>query len=816
MYLLGFHSFATRRRKHKLMYYPDHHVHHPHLKNFKPLNFETPKPLKLLNSETLKPFYMKVFRLLIIFVLPSLSSFLFANPSEGGRIQVSLYDNLTSPAHTIRLVRNYASEKTDIFSQPIFEIDTARGKARIPIEDIYSIQFTPESRQTIVSDPHETLVMDEGRISMNAPGPAWYDVTFNDSTWEHPILAHPNYKWFYIPGAAWVWSRGGAYGGGAETLLIRRKFTIPENLTPTRALLTITVDDSLRETYLNGIPLPLKNISLTHTYATLDVTLLLRDGENILALKAANKPERVLAFAGVAFRLDIDLVPQQAESRFLPAPAPAVLFLENDDRIWGNLISMSDRWVEMDTPLNRIKIDRDWVRLILLHYAPQGTPGTNLVSQADASPPPRKKRNIFQKLLGIGAKFSPTAHTISPFSLIVYPEDSEGRDGLLLKTGEFINGRVLEIDRRGVTVKPRFGHDFLIDLYQIDAIYPNPPSQKTHIRYPDEDKPWRCEITLLNGTVISGILFDLSPDALTIHPPYAHPMRFKNSTLAHCIFPYVSITRLMKNMAFKKGQYPVAIALIGEMDPGSIPYDHSTYFKIQRILTDLKMESRLLTPEELIDPTIFSVKTYPILLNIDESETYYKTVKKPNDAYGTLVDFVKQGGCLAHLAYGLPAYYGYELQEQRWRRTTTPPLLNDSLFMKILSPGDRSGGALPFELPDNSTSELYFELNTNTPYSIGLPAKVDFPLNPDTRFRPIVPDTTTTSTLFTPIYWLRSDAGQNFGAAMAVIDYSGGGFRHTRTFYVSHLIFTSEFNGHSMLDYLLPRIISMSLKRTGE
>ena len=770
---------------------------------------------------------MKGFRLLIIFLLLSSSlhrqsygasatAALFANPPEGGRVQVVLYDNLTTPAHIIRLARTQASEKTDASSQPLLEISTAKGKAAIPIEDLRAIRFTPESRRTIVSDPQETLVMDEGRILISAPGPAWYDATFNDSTWERPILAHPNYKWFYIPGAAWVWSRGGAYRGGAETLLIRRKFNLPENWTPSRALLTITVDDSLRETYLNGIPLPIKNISLTHTYATLDVTLLLREGENILALKAANKPERVLAFAGVAFRLDIDLVPQQAENRFLPVPSPAVLFLENDDRIWGNLVSMSDQWVEMETPHNRIKIDRDWVRLILLHYAPQGESGVDLARRADERPVLRKKRNIFQKILGIGAKSSPSARTISPFSFIVCPEDSEGRVGLLLKTGEFINGRILEIDRRGATVKPRYGHDFLIDPYQIEVIYPNPPSQKTHIRYPDEDKPWRCEIALLNGTKISGILFDLSTDALTIHPPYAQPLRFKNVALAHCTFPYVSITRLMNAMACRKGQYPAAIALIGEMDPGGAPYDRSTYFKIQRILTDLKMDSRLLTPEELIDPAIFSVKTYPILLNIDESETYYKTVKMPNDAYRSLVDFVKQGGCLVHLASGFPAYYGYELQEQRWRRTTTPPRLNDTLAMKILSPGDRSGGALSFELPDNSTSELYFELNTNTPYSRGLPARVDFPLNPDARFRPIVPDTTTTSTLFTPIYWLRSVAGQNFGAAMAVIDYSGSGFRPTRTFYVSHLIFTSEFNGHSMLDHLLPRIISLSSKRMGE
>jgi len=235
---------------------------------------------------------------------------------------------------------------------------------------------------------------------------------------------------------------------------------------------------------------------------------------------------------------------------------------------------------------------------------------------------------------------------------------------------------------------------------------------------------------------------------------------------------------------------------------------------IQCILSELNMEGILLGPEDFVMENVLTPKRFQILLNIDETETYFKSIHQENDGFNALVNYVKMGGALAHLATGVPAFYGYETQNSHIKRTTSPPYLNEALKMKILMPGEISKDGQTFELPDNYPAELFFELNKDTPYAQGLPTRVDFPFNRDTRFRPIVADETSSSTLFTPIYWLKSERGINYGAAMAVIDCYGDAITHTRCFYVSHLLFTAPLNRHSMLNHLVPKILSLSLNPT--
>ena len=719
---------------------------------------------------------------------------IFAGAPKAGQTVLLQTDTLSSPVHIIRLSASEARQSS-ILKPPVIEIASSGGKKSLDLTSVRSIRYTPESQMRIVSEINETRLIPERRIPINMSKPLWFDAEYDDANWERPNYAHPNYQWFYIPGAAWIWAKHNTFRNTAETLLVRRKFKIPENKKARSAVLTLTADDSIQKAYINGMALAIKPDSLMHSYISLDIANLLQEGDNVIALKAASKPDKGLSFAGLAFRLDVYLVPSNTEDK-VETMAPALLVLDNNDRLFGRLASLSDRWTEIESNGTLHKIDRDWVRLIHLNYT--------IPEKSE-----RSGKNIIKKITGLGGETVSSIPSPTPYTIPLYPEDLENRMGILLRTGEFISGRIMGMDKRGIIVKPRYGHDFQMELSQIEVIYPNAPSSRTFEKYPDADKLRRCEVHLLDGSRIAGILFDLSPDALTVLPFYTQPIRIKSSLISHCSFPYWAISDLLVLQSYNIHKYPVSIALIGDSD-ARIPYDRSTYYKIQSVLSDLKIEGRLLTPEEMVDAAFFTPKAFPIVLNIDETETYYKTVKTAQDGFKALAHYVKQGGCLAHLAMGYPAFYGYESLENRWKRTSSEPWLNKELGMHILKPGERFGEAFSFELPDNKAEDLFFELNSQSPYSKGLPERVEFPLNADVRFRPIVQDNTTSGTVFTPIYWLKTSKGNSLGTAMAIIDYTTDRTKTSRSIYVSHLIFTSEHEGHSMLNYLIPKILSLS------
>jgi hypothetical protein len=717
-----------------------------------------------------------------------------------GKALLETADNQTTTAHILRLNRP-SDDKIPSPPAPGLEVRTLYGLKVFFMEDLRAIHFASLQKISIISDP-ATLLINPDNISPLSEGIHWYELKYDDSRWEKPVLAHPHYRWFYIPGASWIWRRKDSSSPEQDGLFLRRKFQIPADLAPYRAVLSITVDETLHQIFLNGSALPVKDAVLKESYLSLDVSLLIREGENILALKAGKSPREGLSFAGLAFRLDLYCIPKESVTLPLGTPPPADILLENGDHLFGEIISLSDRWLEVQWLQNKTTIDRDWIRRI----------GLNMGSAADTGD---QKRNIFQKVLGKDSREQAPkgGRSYPPFSFLIHPRDEENKIGLLLNTGEFIKGRILELDEDGVVIKPRYGHDFTINLREIKYIYPNEPGTKTYLRYPMEPKPWRCEIILQDGSAISGLMEDLTPESLSVKPPYSQSLNLKTSHIVSTFFPFNPIQRFKKDLSETKDQF-LSVALLGETDPQGPAYEQSHYFKIQCILSELDMEGMLLAPEDLVMENILTPKRFRILLNIDETETYYKSVNRENDGYNALVNYVRKGGSLAHIATGVPAFYGYERQNGYWKRTVSPPYLNETIKMNILTPGEVSKDGQTLELPDNHPSELFFELNPSTPYAKGLPIRVEFPFNRDTRFRPIVEDTASTSTLFTPLYYLKSERGTNYGAAMAVIDYLDDGFQKTRCFYVSHLLYTSLYNRHSMLNYLIPKILSLSLTST--
>ncbi|MBN1903200.1 hypothetical protein JW926_17900 [Candidatus Sumerlaeota bacterium] len=708
-------------------------------------------------------------------------------------------DNLTTAVQIVRLINSLSSK--DNARAPSLEVHALRGASFWEIPEIRAIHFTSEKRISIVSSPSETMINPEESSFLIADGYHWYDMDYEDASWEKPGLAHPNYRWFYIPGASWIWRHHTGSSFQSEILLLRREFEIPTHTEPRLAILYITLDETLHETYLNGRLLSLKDITMEQGYIALEVTSFIQKGDNILAMKLGKKQKEGEIFSGIAFRLDVYMISPDKLKEASPSPLCSDIHLENGDYLSGELLSISDRNVDVQISSSKVRIDRDWIRSIGISPSLPQNPGY-------------KKRNIFQKIFATNKKETArTNQTSSPRLKIVHPEDSENKVGVLLKSGEFVKGRIIKLDKDRIIFKPRYGREVSILLSEIESLYPNEPGKIPYLIYPREELPWKCKILTLDNCEISGLLIQLTPETLTLKPPYAESIHLKNSRIISCLFPYSSIAGLRKKLDSIREPYHLSVALMGDNDPKGPPFEHSLHFNLHNILIELGIDNNLLSPEEIVDSRLFFPKRYPILFNIDETETYFKTVHTPDDGYNALINYVKQGGILVHMGTGIPAYYGYEPQNRNWKRTTSPPFLNKALGMNILGPGETSEYGQAFEIPDNKPLALYFQLNSNTPYSYGLPDRIEFPFHPDTRFRPVTMDEASTTTLFTPLYNLKSEGGTDYGAAMAIIDYQGGGFEKTRCYYISPLLFYARYNDHPVLYDLIPRIISLNLSR---
>ena len=748
-------------------------------------------------------FYSTTIIFLLIFAVstPALAKEPFnVSPPYSKKTVIELSDGFTSTVEIVELNRPFLPESSEEDFPPSLEVKFGKSRNTIPISDIRALHFRPEKRLTYVSDEKHTRLFATEKLSSDENAPPWHSLEYDHDKWERPVRAHPNYRWFYIPGAMWVWRDTDNIHPRTRNLLVRRTFEAPPGATCRRAILYITVDSNLLGLWINGEHLEIMPRELTRTYLALDITSFIKSGENLLCMSVAKSGSGGFSFAGFAYRLDLYMTSTSGTEGALLPSCPVVAYLENGDIVSGNLEDLTNRWLELQTPFGTLKIDRDWIRNIRMNY--QKPPEDN------------NKPGLFKRILGIGDGDGLFTRKEYPhFTLQLHPEEMRNQVGFLLKSGEFINGRILGKENSDIIIKPRYGPDFPIHAGEIDTIYLNLPGRKNFIRYPPRQRAWVCNVHLLNNSGISGLIFDITPEETIIKPPYCEEIRIKNKDILRCVFPFVELTKIRKETALFPDKYPSRIAIIGERNPSGPPYEDTTYCRVQFLLSEMGMEGNLLEPEQMINDSKFNPANYPLLLNLDEMESYYRTVEYPLDAFSSLVTYFKKGGSLAHLAVGAPFYYGTDRNNSQWVKNSGPPKINSILNMNIVIPGEAYDNARAFELPDTrKAGMLYFERNKTTPLSDRLPDRIDFPFIGDTRFRPIVPDETTTRTIFTPIYYLKSSNGRNLGTAMAVLDYlETDEFEANRCFYANHLLFNSEYLEESMLNYLVPRIIDLAV-----
>lgn len=640
--------------------------------------------------------------------------------------------------------------------------------------------------------------------------PDWFKFGGETPQWHSVSLPHPNYKWYYIPGAAWVWSRPNWSGNSGEVVLFRQEFGIPEDFLIVDATLTITADYRVEAIFFNEIEIPVIRKTLSNTIDVYNVRSLIKRGKNLLAIKSANDRRSGLNFAGVAWRLRILGVKKEKPPE-VKSPG-VVVFLLNGDRLSGELLGMDAEFATISTDYATLHVSLKWIQRMLVNYT--GSAPSKEIKQA-------RKQNLIKRIFGRSSKLAevvtkPVVH--QPIAWAESEEQPERSDfvGLRLKDGKNIEGHLVGLQENKIVVQTKYGSQVSASLGEIYEIIPNPPRRKGFLRYKEPDRAYVCKVTCLNGDHISGIVENIEPPYIEMATPYAGLFRIPFDFVLKCDFPMNSKLKTLSGLkgwsSVKKRRFTVGI--IGDpigTSPSRTDEAREFYSQVLRVLNEIETDALPINALKLVEPGLLTPENIDLLINIDAREHYYHTVKQPDDGYQAIMEYINQGGNMLIMGSGVPFYYGYVASSGQWLTTTRGKTIMAKMGFDVVIPGEFNPQATSFELPENPASNLRFRLVN--PLQIGLPqlnilpAEIEFPTSADSRFRAIVPGELQPTDQFFPVYNLWDNHNKKFGLAMAIIKRkspAGGSQFFT---YVSYQLARASVNGQLFIDYLLPTII---------
>jgi hypothetical protein len=233
-----------------------------------------------------------------------------------------------------------------------------------------------------------------------------------------------------------------------------------------------------------------------------------------------------------------------------------------------------------------------------------------------------------------------------------------------------------------------------------------------------------------------------------------------------------------------RGRVADECAKKGAVRAAFLPPHGGAAVRIREALDDLGIPSVALRAEELVDPALFTVADYPILMYTG-NEDYLRTVKQPGDAQRALLEYLRRGGTLVVMGPCRPFTYPEDL--------TAPPadgkpresaLLGPKFGLDLLGPGEARGDAIGFE--QTPAGNLTFRLEKGQDVLLPeievaqrkirvLPDTIFFPSTGDRRYRPATAAALPEGCEFVPVLTLFGDDGKRFGPAVAMLRPRGQG-----------------------------------------
>ena len=687
---------------------------------------------------------------------------------------------------------------------PLIQIHRQKDTVSYGLADLGKIVFYREERLTFTSNDASVYAYSLGQATSTTPDPpGWSDPRepLPDS-WKPTSLADAFSGWLYIPGAAWIWSEGRWFETDNETVLFRHEFEVPADFCIRRAVFEITADHHLESLYINGAPLPVTRESLVGKRLEMECTSYLRNGPNLLAVKAANDHRPDVNYAGIAYRLRLWGYSGASNPPIPNAPA-AVVFLKNGDRLSGDIAKWDKHEIAVKTSYAQISVSLPWVHEILLNYPDDDVPFLQKPSVVE------KFSRFFKK-----ATASKQPRLLPALAWRVSDNDSSADPLIELKTGEKINGEVVDAGGSGLVIKPRFGTSYEIAVKNIRRITPRESLQEGLLRYDPRFYDFITRADLINGDRMTGLLQTLDARRLTLETPYVENCDVALNQISSVGFPYHYASLFRKKLEELAAVAPLPpVALIGDASSSEQSLDYDLRAAVTGLLEELGLTQRWIDPIELVTPELFNPQKYPVLVNLDCDESFYHTVREDGDGYKALLDYAKNGGCLIHLARGHPFYYAKVAAQDQWAKTIRTPAINAEMGLDIATIGDKRPNFRTFEFPDNSDRDYRFVAEEKSPLGKQIPGEVEFPTSMDSRFRPISGEHMPADAVFTPIYRLEDSRGTDYGYAMALVTFKRPESKSSFVAYSSHLLFSAPTDDGPMLNYILPPLLQMAYRK---
>ena len=676
-------------------------------------------------------------------------------------------------------------------SSPAINIEIKNKIGSIPFSQIRNITFNETENIAIVSDKSAKCQKISSTDNKDELIHGWnFNQNYSIEDWQSVQLPRIYFTWAYIPQACWLWYKKNWNNSEDETILIRQNFNIPNNKKIISGVLKIAGEKEIIGLFINGESINCDSIEAKKP-SIWDVSYLLRNGNNFIAVKARNKEDvkKPMNPAGISYRIDVKTFADK-NSKIKDNVPGVIVFIVNGDVIKGKLKRINEKYITVVTDYTTLNIDRDWIRKLVMNYGSvNNDQAMKGILQTKA--PSKMQREVKWQM----------------------PDSSETKEGILLNSNDLLEGKVLSINKEKLFFKPNYGGEIAYPISSVNSIFFNTIENPMYYNFPPEFQPFTIKIRFLNNDLISALINNIADNSLIISAPYAYTTSVKTNSIINTEFLYSLSGDLSKetfDYTNKKGITP-KVAIIGEFDQKTLPLENNILFKTTQAVESMGFDWKVLSANELTNKALFNKKNYPILINLDEHQQFYRTLKNENDAMIAIIDYAnKESGTVISLGVGNPFYFGLTAEKSIWEKKVVGNLLSAQLGMNVKTIGERSENCIPFEKPFNNNNKYSFIKNSYVEYTKYLPNNVEFPQSENTSFYPISrPNDAKYS--FYPIYYLHDDCNTNYGVAMAVIIYKGENGENAYTVYASHLLSNTKFEGRSMVDYILPVIMNICL-----
>jgi len=528
-----------------------------------------------------------------------------------------------------------------------------------------------------------------------------------------------------------------------------------------------------------------------------DVTPLVRDDENLVAVWVRTRPESLIEQPALAFQLEIWRVATPGRRASEGWTSRAILISTGGGRLLGEPSIMSQERIIFQTRYGTWALPWEGARGLLFPLSMMG------------ETPEVKKENAWQIALGRfwpGRPSGPLEPQGYGLPLKLLPEALPGT--VLLSGGRTTRTHPTFFAKGRLHLVSRTGESYSVGGSEVVGIYPPEPAEAL-IRRPSSDVALLYgRLRTARGETVSGVIRQLDGRGAVLETPAGDFLKLPTEAIVKVTFPY-------HGLAGPAARAPAALAAAGEPQKGQVgllgqaegapPAARADYLalasQVQEAAFLAGLECVQPTQAELTDAEGFLPARYPVLVIVDPLGEYPETLGQEGDAQAALHAHVRSGGALLLYSRGGALRTAVRSHQGRFLRSPAEGGLARLLSLETLHPAGRlPSGEAPFDRPPNLALALQFQRAGGLPDPLlGLPETIDLPALAAAPFYPMVEALRRGSV----IYQLRDDSGRRYGPGLSVIPAVGG-----KVIIIDHLLWHSVVDEEPFTRIVLPRILS--------